>query len=83
MILHAHVFIGDEIVDNNSGGVRQSAKIVFDEDFLAPHLRCGKKSSTARLLDDRTTEAGQSDKQEGKFSTLLEYSDAVLRHHLS
>lgn len=60
---------GDEVIDNSSG-VRQSAKIVFDDDFLSPVLRNGKK--TAARCDDRFIE-GQHDKQEGTIGIVDEF----------
>ncbi|XP_065219254.1 kinesin-like protein unc-104 isoform X1 [Planococcus citri] len=55
------VSAGDEVIDNSSG-VRQSAKIVFDDDFLSPVVRNAKKAP-GRVFDDRIIE-GQHEKQE-------------------
>lgn len=54
---------GDEVIDNSSG-VRQSAKIVFDDDFLSPVVRNAKKAP-GRVFDDRIID-GQHEKQEGE-----------------
>lgn len=58
-------YIGEEIIDNSSG-VRQSAKIVFDDEFLSSSNRCNKKNTSTNRLDDRIIEGGQNEKQDGK-----------------
>lgn len=57
-------YIGEEIIDNSSG-VRQSAKIVFDDEFLSSSNRCNKKNASTSRLDDRIIEGGQNEKQDG------------------
>ncbi len=48
---------------DNSSGVRQSAKILFDDDFLTPATRCAKKGSH-RASQEGIVE-GSLEKQDG------------------